>query len=65
MESSDYSEAEKYIFLGLLLKKNRPEKLDKRVLEIIHSEESLERKIEMLLDLDEIYKMAKEDKAES
>jgi hypothetical protein len=64
VESSDYSEAEKYIFLGLLLKKKRPENLDKRVLGIIRSEESLERKIQKLLDLDEIHKRAKDDRVE-
>ena len=64
MGNSDYSEAEKHIFLGLLLKKRRPKKLDKRILGITHSQESLERKIEMMLELDEIHKRVKDVKEE-
>ena len=52
MESSR-SEGEKYIYLGVLLKKDRPAALNSRILEIIEQLESVDRKIEMILELDE------------
>ncbi|MBA7630988.1 hypothetical protein ES703_38515 [subsurface metagenome] len=49
MDIEKLSEADKYLLLGLILKKNRSEDVDRKALKIIRSSQSLDRKIEGLL----------------